>query len=90
MNDVIEFTSKQSEAFECVRSEKFNFILYGGAIRGGKSYWGLITLLMLCRVFPGSRWCVIRQDSERIRSTTIPTFSKILKKGKFTNLLNKN
>jgi hypothetical protein len=82
MNDVIEFTSKQSEAFECVRSEKFNFILYGGAIRGGKSYWGLITLLMLCRVFPGSRWCVIRQDSERIRSTTIPTFSKILKKGK--------
>lgn len=82
MNDVIQFTSKQAEAFECVQSEKYNFILYGGAIRGGKSYWGLITLLMLCRVFPGSRWCVVRQDSERLRTTTIPTFSKILKKGK--------
>lgn len=78
---LIEFTPKQLEAFECILSEKYNFILYGGAIRGGKTFWGLLSLLILCEVFKGSRWCVIRQDSERIRTTTIPSFSKIDKKG---------
>lgn len=40
---LIEFTPKQNEAFEAISSEKYNFILYGGAIacphfvnRGGK------------------------------------------------------
>lgn len=79
--DVIEFTKKQQEAFEKIQSEKYNFILYGGAIRGGKTFWGLSSLLVLCEIFKGSRWCVIRQDSERIRTTTIPSFNKINKRG---------
>lgn len=77
----IEFTIKQQEAFEAVKSEKFNFIVYGGAIRGGKSIWGLCTLLILCEVFPGSRWAVVRENSERIRTTTMPSFNKIEKSG---------
>lgn len=31
----------------------------------------------MCTVFPGSRWVVIRQDMEKIRTTTIPSFNKI-------------
>ena len=70
-------TPKQTEAMEALQSEKYNFILYGGAIRGGKSVWGLSALLILCQVFPRSRWCVIREDMEKIRTTTIPSFWKL-------------
>jgi len=70
-------TPKQTEAMNALQSEQYNFILYGGAIRGGKSVWGLSALLILCEVFPRSRWCVIREDMEKIRTTTIPSFRKI-------------
>ena len=77
-----EFTPKQLEAFEALQSEKYNFILYGGAIRGGKSVWGLCSLIVLCEIFPGSRWCVVRENTDRLRTTTIPSFLKISPKGK--------
>ena len=68
---------KQEEALKLAQSEKYNFILYGGAIRGGKTIWGLSALLILCEIFPGSRWAVIRENLERIRETTIPSFEKM-------------
>ena len=71
---MIEFTPKQTEAMDALESEQFNFILYGGAIRGGKTVFGLSALLVLCTVYPHSRWCVIREDMEKIRTTTIPSF----------------
>lgn len=76
---IIDFSTnvKQEEAMQAVQSELYSFILYGGAIRGGKTFWGLSALLVLCSVFPKSRWCVIRENSEKIRTTTIPSFSKI-------------
>jgi len=70
-------TPKQSEAMELLQSEKYNFLLYGGSIRGGKSVWGLSALLIMCQVFPKSRWCVIRENSEKLRTTTIPSFKKL-------------
>jgi len=76
-----EFTAKQTEALNLVSSEKYNFIVYGGAIRGGKTIWGLCTLLLLCEIFKGSRWAVVRESNERLRKTTIPSFSKINKRG---------
>jgi len=73
----MKFTEKQEQAIELVRSEKYNFILYGGAIRGGKTIWLLCTFLILCELFPRSRWVIIRENSERIRKTTIPSFQKL-------------
>lgn len=76
---IVDFSSnkKQEEAMLAVQSEKYNLLLYGGAIRGGKTFWGLAALLVLCSVFPKSRWCVIRENNEKIRTTTIPSFTKI-------------
>ena len=74
---MIKMTPKQSEAMQAIESNEFNFILYGGAIRGGKTVWGLSALLVMCRLFPNSRWCVIREDMEKIRTTTIPSFGKL-------------
>lgn len=60
----------------------YRFILYGGAIGGGKTIWGLGALLIMCKAFPGSRWCVVRENSEKIRTTTIPSFRKFYPPGK--------
>jgi hypothetical protein len=79
---IIEFTPKQDQAWAAIQSEKFNFILYGGAIRGGKSVWGLCSLLALCEIFKGSRWCVVRENTDRLRTTTIPSFLKLNPKGR--------
>jgi len=79
---VIDFTPRQQEAFEALQSEKYNFIMYGGSIRGGKTWWGLCSLLVMCEVFPGSRWCVVRENTDRLRTTTIPSFLKLAPRGK--------
>ena len=73
----MELTPKQTLAVEALASGKYNFILFGGSIRGGKSVWGLSSLLMLCTIYPKSRWCVIRENSEKLRTTTIPSFTKL-------------
>lgn len=73
---MIEFTQKQIEAMDAVASERYDFILFGGAMGGGKTFWGLSALLIMCEAFPKSRWCVIREDLEKIRITTIPSFMK--------------
>ncbi len=79
---MIEFTQKQNEAMDAVASEQYTFILFGGAMGGGKTFWGLSALLIMCEIFPRSRWCVIREDLEKIRTTTIPSFKKLNASGK--------
>lgn len=79
---------KQKKATKIVLSSvasltDVSLILYGGAIRGGKTYWGLITFLMLCEIYPGSRWTVVRKDLSRIRDNTIPSFNKLLNENPF-------
>lgn len=54
------------------------YLFYGGAIRGGKTYACLTTLIILCKLFPGSKWYVIRKSFTRIQETTLPTMAKIL------------
>lgn len=79
---MIQFTAKQNEAMNAVASEDYNFILFGGAMGGGKTFWGLSALLIMCQAFPKSRWCVIREDLEKIRITTIPSFLKLNASGR--------
>lgn len=71
---------------DAIASEKYSFILFGGALGGGKTVWGLSALLMMCQIFPKSRWCVIREDLEKIRTTTIPSFRKLNPSGKLREL----
>jgi hypothetical protein len=79
---MIQFTDKQIEAMNAVASEEYSFILFGGAMGGGKTFWGLSALLIMCQAFPKSRWCVIREDLEKIRITTIPSFMKFNASGR--------
>lgn len=56
----------------------FRYLFYGGAIRGGKTYACLVSLVILCKLFPGSKWFVIRKSFTSMQETTLPTMEKIL------------
>lgn len=77
-NVLFEPFPKQIEFLEATFAGKHNFILYGGAIRGGKTFAGLGALILLCRKYPGSRWAVVRKDLPTLKRTTIPSFKKIV------------
>jgi hypothetical protein len=68
---------KQTEYMEAVFSGKYTYLLFGGAIRGGKTYSTLGTLLLLCAKYPGSRWAIVRDTLTSIKRTIIPSFYKI-------------
>lgn len=74
---LFESFPKQDEFLEAVFGGKYNFILYGGAIRGGKTFAGLGALLLLCKVYPKSKWVVVRNTLQTLKLNTIPSFRKI-------------
>lgn len=79
METVTKFEAqpKQKEFIEAVFSGKYNTLIYGGAMRGGKSYVCCAILLMLCKMYPGSKWVIVRESRPSLERTIIPTFNKI-------------
>jgi hypothetical protein len=76
-----ELTARQSTAFEAIESGAYRVIVFGGAIRGGKTYWLLLTLSYLALQYPRSRWVIIRRSLPDLKRTTFPSFSSILNDG---------
>jgi hypothetical protein len=60
-----------------VFSGKYRYLYYGGAIRGGKSYGIMAVLFALCKIFPGSRWAIVRKDLPTLRRNVLPIFNKL-------------
>jgi hypothetical protein len=67
----------QQEFLDAVESGQYNYLAYGGGIRGGKSYALITAILRLCRKYPGSRWAIVRKDLPTLRRNTIPTFYRL-------------
>jgi hypothetical protein len=76
-----ELTARQSTAFDAATSGQYRVIVFGGAIRGGKTYWLLLTLTSLCLEYPRSRWVIIRKSLPDLKRTTFPSFASILSDG---------
>jgi hypothetical protein len=68
---------KQQEFLDCAFSGDYDIILYGGAIRGGKTFAGLTAILMLSCIFAKSRWAVVRNSRSTLVLNTIPSFMKV-------------
>ena len=68
---------KQEEFLAAILSGEFKYVLFGGAIRGGKTYAALGALIILCRKYPGSRWIVVRDSLQNLKQTTIKTFKEL-------------
>lgn len=69
---------KQQDFVDAVFSGKYSFLCYGGAMGGGKSYVCLATLILLAKVYPKSKWCVIRESIPTLKKTTLETFKKLV------------
>ena len=74
-------TETQTIAYDYATNGDKRVILFGGAIRGGKTYWLLLTLTSLCLAYPNSRWVVIRKTLPDLKRTTFPTFKAIMSDG---------
>lgn len=77
---------KQGTFFNTVMESAFGdnpyrYLFYGGGIRGGKTYACLACLVILCKIFPKSKWYVIRNTFPSLQETTIPTIEKMLGPG---------
>lgn len=68
---------KQEEFINAVLSGKYNFVTYGGSIRGGKTIALLCLFVLLSRIYPGSRWAIVRKDLPVIKSNLYPSWNKI-------------
>lgn len=74
-------TKRQTVAYDLALSGKKRFILFGGAIRGGKTWWLLITISVLALMYPNSRWVIIRKSLPDLERTTFPSFAQIVERG---------
>lgn len=73
-------TPKQKEAHQLLKDNRI--VLYGGAIRGAKSFWGCLEIITFCFQYPNSRWLMLRKDRVVLESTLLKTFQEnFLEKG---------
>lgn len=84
--DISEF-AKAQQLFEAVFSGKYRLIVYGGAVRGGKTYNMLGCLVLLLRQYPGARAAIIRKDLETLKRNTLPSCQKVFPP-RFMDLVN--
>ena len=70
--------SKQAKFTDAVFSGKFTVIVYGGSIKGGKTTIGLAAIITLCKIYPKSRWAIVRADMPSIDRNIFPEFDKVL------------
>lgn len=78
MTPTIKPSRKQHEAWEKLRDEETDIVIYGGAAAGGKSWLGCEWILTNCYFFPKTRWFIGREELKRLRGSTLLTFHKVL------------
>lgn len=75
---VFDASPKQDEFIAAVLSGKYTFLVFGGAIRGGKTFVALAIAILLCKIYPRSRWTIVRQSLKRLKDNTRPSLDKFL------------
>jgi phage terminase large subunit len=71
---------KQKEAFEILRSGKYDQFLYGGAAGGAKSWTGVCWIVFMCLCYPETRWFIARKELKDILDSVMVTFGKVRRK----------
>lgn len=68
---------KAQYLFQAVASGKYRVIVYGGAVRGGKTFNMLAALVIMLRTYPGARAAIVRKDLQTLKTNTLPTCLKV-------------
>lgn len=69
----MQLTRRQYEATLELANPEVDFLLYGGAIRGGKTGWLCTTAFQLSRSFANSRTFILRADRPKISTNLLPS-----------------
>lgn len=67
----------QTKLWETIADGRYRYIGFGGAIRGTKTWGTLLSLIVLCKLFPKSRWAVVRKDLPTLRRNVVPSLNKL-------------
>lgn len=83
MNKInINFTPKQAKAYKKLIDDHTSQILYGGSAGGGKSFLGVMWLIINSLKYDNTRWVMGRSVLKQLKRTTLATFFEITKKYK--------
>ena len=74
----LEEKYRPTEKQEAAHSAKERYVLYGGAMRGGKTGWGVNEIIQLCIDYPGNRTAIYRWEHESLQRTTLLTLEEYL------------
>jgi hypothetical protein len=66
----------QERFLAAVLSGQYRDLGMGGGIRGTKTFALFQAIVILCRLFPRSRWAIVRKDLPTIKRNTLPSFEK--------------
>jgi hypothetical protein len=77
---LFEAHQKQADVIQAIFSRQYTRVLYGGAMGGGKTYLICALLILLARLYPGSRWAIIRETHTKIKRNVLGTWNKVAPK----------
>jgi len=75
----LEPTIKQDQAYKKLFDRTTKYLLFGGAAGGGKSWLIVEWIIVMCYLYPGTRWFIGRKELKRLRGSTLLTFFKCIK-----------
>ncbi len=70
----------QEDYINSVLSFEYKFCMFGGAAGGGKTYVSIAILIVLSKLYPGSKWYIVRESLPSLKRTSIPSFFKLCPK----------
>lgn len=70
-------TPVQEKWIAAITSGKYRFLGIGGGIRGTKTFACLAAVIVLCKLFPRSRWAIVRKDLPTLRRNVVPSMEKL-------------
>ena len=73
----MQLTKKQHEATQLLIQHWVSFLIYGGAIRGAKTFWIAIIFAELAILYPNSRWAIMRADRPKIINNLLPSVNEV-------------
>lgn len=73
----VDFTQKQSIAYNYLNDKITTEVLFGGSAGGGKSFFGCAWLIINCITYPGTRWLIGRSKLKALKQTTLNTFFEV-------------
>lgn len=82
---MLELTKKQKKAIRLLTDQTTDYIGYGGAAGGGKSFLGCYWLMQLGYYAPGTKYFIGRDSLKDTRASVLFTWSKVAEMFGFTS-----